>query len=111
MSLNTDRNVRCLIALELSPGTQPEHAALNRTDAETLAGLLAHDLSLLVPDVANFDLTLAAAHFDPAEAVRPGWPLHQRLIELYASARLDNLVCGLFCFCVYVMVYLSVVVV
>ncbi|QIK80704.1 hypothetical protein G7069_03265 [Lysobacter sp. HDW10] len=86
MSLNTDRNVRCLIALELSPGTQPEHAALNRTDAETLAGLLAHDLSLLVPDVANFDLTLAAAHFDPAEAVRPGWPLHQRLIELYARA-------------------------
>ncbi len=86
MTKNNHRSVRCLIALELAPGTQPEHAALKRTEADALAGLLAHDLSLLVPEISRFDLTLAAAHFDPAEAVRPGWPLHQRLIELHARA-------------------------
>lgn len=86
MTQSSELSVRCLIALELAPGTEPKHAALNRTEAEALAGLLAHDLSLLIPTVSNFDLTLAAAHFDPAEAVRPNWPLHQRLIELHARA-------------------------
>lgn len=86
MTKNIDATVCCLVALELKPGTEPEQLALKRTEAEALAGLLAHDLSLLAPEVSNFDLTLAAAHFDPAEAVRPGWPLHRRLIELHARA-------------------------
>src|SRR5690606_32721310 len=31
-------------------------------------------------------LTLVAAHFDPVELLRPGWPLHQELWQLAAKA-------------------------
>ena len=40
----------------------------------------------MFPDARGLDLCLAAAHFDPAEALRPGWPLHRRLSELHARA-------------------------
>ena len=35
---------------------------------------------------ADCDIALIAAHFDPAEALRPGWPLHRRIEELLARA-------------------------
>ncbi|MEG2981887.1 MAG: hypothetical protein RR831_20540, partial [Stenotrophomonas sp.] len=44
------------------------------------------DLSKLVPQVAELDLVFAAAHFDPAEVLRPGWPIHRRLEELQMRA-------------------------
>ena len=40
----------------------------------------------LVPGVRDCDLALLAAHFDPAEALRPGWPLHRRALELLQRA-------------------------
>jgi hypothetical protein len=75
-----------LLALELAPGSIIEHAALVQADAARLASLLGRDLAKLVPRVRELDLCLAAAHFDPAEALRPGWPLHRRLAELHARA-------------------------
>lgn len=75
-----------VMALELAPGTQPERAALPQGDAGRLAALLGRDLAALVPEVRALELTLAAAHFDPAEALRPGWPLHRRLDELRQRA-------------------------
>lgn len=75
-----------LLALELSAGTTPQRAALASRDAGTLAERLGRDLAKLVPEVAELDLTFAAAHFDPAEALRPGWPLHKRLEELRQRA-------------------------
>lgn len=75
-----------VLALELSAGSTPMHAALPQAQASRLAELLARDLKQLVPGADALDLTLAAAHFDPAEALRPGWPLHRRLEELQARA-------------------------
>jgi hypothetical protein len=78
--------VRGALALELEPGSQPGRAALRQAGAGTLAGLIGRDLAALASDAAALDLVLAGAHYDPAEMLRPGWPLHRRLEELHARA-------------------------
>lgn len=75
-----------VMALELSHGAQPGRAALRQADAGALAGLLGRDLAALAPETSGLELAFAAAHFDPAEALRPGWPLHRRLDELRRRA-------------------------
>lgn len=77
---------RGLIALELRDGTPPRHAALNAEAAGDLTAMLGRDLAALVPGVRGCDLVLLGAHFDPAEALRPGWPLHRRASELLQRA-------------------------
>jgi len=81
-----DTAVAGLLAVELAPGTDVARAALPQAEAARVASLLGRDLAALVPQAATLDLCLAAAHFDPAEALRPGWPLHRRLVELHARA-------------------------
>jgi hypothetical protein len=77
---------RGVIAIELRDGTPPERAALQAHSAGDVAALLGRDLAKLAPEVAACDLALLTAHFDPAEALRPGWPLHQRVMELLQRA-------------------------
>ena len=77
---------RGVVALELRDGTPPQRAALGVAAAGDLAALLGRDLAALVPGVRDCDLALLAAHFDPAEALRPGWPLHRRASELLQRA-------------------------
>ena len=74
------------LALELVPGSKAAHTALDAADAATLAGHIAHDLAALVPGVIQLDLGVLAAHFDPVELLRPGWPLQTALAELMARA-------------------------
>ena len=78
--------VRGALALELVPGSQPGRAALGQADAGALAGLAGRDLATFAADAAGLDLVFAGAHYDPAEVLRPGWPLHRRLEELHARA-------------------------
>ena len=75
-----------VMALELMAGSTPRNAALTAAEASALAEKLGRDLASLVPQVRDLDLVIAAAHFDPAEALRPGWSLHQRLRELHQRA-------------------------
>ena len=77
---------RGVLALELSPGSTIAHEALQQADAGRLAGLVGRDVGTLVPEASELDLVFAAAHFDPAEVLRPGWPLHRRLDELHQRA-------------------------
>ena len=77
-----DAHVMGVFALELSADSTPACAALPQEQAGRLAELLARDLDKLVPGASALDLVFAAAHFDPAEVLRPGWPLHRRLDEL-----------------------------
>ncbi len=74
------------LALELAPGTAPRQAALGQALASALAERIASDLATLAPEAHRLDLVLGAAHFDPAELLRPGWPMHRRLEELHARA-------------------------
>lgn len=78
--------VRGALALELVPGSQPGRAALRQAEAGMLASLVGRDLAALAADAAGLDLVFAGAHYDPAEMLRPGWPLHRRLEELHARA-------------------------
>lgn len=75
-----------VMALELSSGSTPTCAALQQSVAAELAERVARDLGKLVPGATALDLSFAAAHFDPAEVLRPGWPLHRRLHELHQRA-------------------------
>lgn len=84
--MQTDRYVKGVFALELTGGDTPARPALAHAEAGLLAERLGRDLAALVPEVRELDLVLAGAHFDPAEALRPGWPLHRRLQELAARA-------------------------
>jgi len=74
------------LALELTPDTHAGNVALDAADAATLAGHIAHDLAALAPDAVSLDLGVFAAHFDPVELLRPGWPLHAALAELMTRA-------------------------
>ena len=70
------------LALELTGGSAPGRPALAREQAAALAEKVARDLAVHAPQARQLNLSLAAAHFDPAEMLRPGWPLHRRLDEL-----------------------------
>lgn len=87
MASNAD-TMRALgvLAIELTAGSAPPRPALPQAQAGELAACVARDLAALAPAVRGLDLLLAAAHFDPAEILRPGWPLHRRLRELGAAA-------------------------
>ncbi|UNK42566.1 hypothetical protein MNO14_00190 [Luteimonas sp. S4-F44] len=78
--------VRGVLALELSDDSVPTRDAVGQQAAGALATRLGRDLGVLVPGVRDLDLVFAAAHFDPAELLRPGWPMHRRLEELRARA-------------------------
>lgn len=85
---NTEHGMTAIgvLALELAGGTAPARAALSPGQAGALAERVGRDLAQWVPRVRGLELSLAAAHFDPAEVLRPGWPLHRRLDELCARA-------------------------
>ncbi|WP_132998685.1 hypothetical protein [Luteimonas arsenica] len=80
------RRVLGALALELAPGSAAARDAAAQAEAGALAALVAADLAAFAPDAAGLDCTLVAAHFDPVELLRPGWPLHQELWQLAAKA-------------------------
>ncbi|MFS8373436.1 hypothetical protein EIQ27_09075 [Xanthomonas campestris pv. armoraciae] len=75
-----------VLALELTGGTAPTRGALAPAQAGMLAERIGRDLAQWIPEVRALELSVAMAHFDPAEVLRPGWPLHRRLEELHARA-------------------------
>jgi len=83
---NSGMNALGVVALELAGGEQPRHAVLSSEQAGELAALVGRDLARLVPGVEQLDLVFSGAHFDPAEVLRPGWPVHRRLEELQMRA-------------------------
>ena len=81
-----DLSVLAVMALEWMPDGPAPRAALPQDAAGLLAERIGHDLALLVPEVAALDFIAMGAHFDPAEVLRPGWPVHRRLHELRLRA-------------------------
>ena len=82
-----------VFALELADGHVGVDA-LSTDAAMELGECLAHDLARVAPAAAECDLVFAGAHFDPAEALRPGWPLHRRLLSRWGN-RYTGIVLGL----------------
>lgn len=84
-----------VLALELSPGEAPQRLTLSRDEAAELAALVADDLHVLIPGVAQARLTLAGAMFDAVELLRPGFPVWATLDELarrVPRGQLENVV-------------------
>lgn len=73
---------RGLIAVELRDAGLPERPALSSAAAGEIAALLGRDLAKLAPAVVGCNLAVLGVHYDPAEALRPGWPIHRALQEL-----------------------------
>lgn len=71
-----------LLALERRPDSSAVGKALARADAQQLIAVLSRDLSRLFPEIEGLDLVLSAACYDPAELLRPGWPVHRSLGQL-----------------------------
>jgi len=78
------------LALELRPDAHAAHATLQPAAAAELAEGIARDLAILVPEAAALDLVVLAAHYDPVELLRPGWPLHAVLDALALRAPLNT---------------------
>jgi len=78
--------VRGALALERAPSEAPLALALDQAQAGELAGLVAKDLAGFVAGAGELDLCMVAAHYDPAELLRPGWPLHGELSQLASRA-------------------------
>lgn len=74
------------LALELGPDQNEARSVLERAEAERLAGFIARDLARLLPGVEALDGVFGAALFDPAELLRPGWPVHAALVGLGEAA-------------------------
>jgi hypothetical protein len=83
-----DERLNCVgaLAIELQPGTQARTAVLEQADAGELGGLIGRDLAKFAPRVAELDLAVVGALFDPVELLRPGYPLHAELARLLALA-------------------------
>lgn len=74
------------IAVELAAGATIERNALAQADAGEWAAGIAADLARLVPEAAGLDLVLVAGLFDPAELLRPNFPVHAVLEGLAERA-------------------------
>lgn len=74
------------LALELAPASLASRLSVSQARAAELAGHVATDLARHVGGDAAVQLSVLAAHFDPVELLRPGWPLHHALAQFGASA-------------------------
>jgi len=82
------------LALEIAAGSDGGRDALPQREAGALAALLARDLAGHDADAAALDCLTVAAHYDPVELLRPGWPLHRELEQLAARAPRDPAAAG-----------------
>ncbi len=80
--------LHCLgaLALEISADGPAGSLTLEREVADGLVESLGDDLRRLLPGVEALDAGIACALFDPAELLRPSWPVHAALAELSGSA-------------------------
>lgn len=59
------------------------NAYFDRSLAAPLANQLAFELGKHLPSLEHLGLVWMAACYDQAQILRPGWPVHQALVELY----------------------------
>jgi hypothetical protein len=86
---HADARVLGALALEIAAGSDGGRDALPQREAGALAALLARDLAGFDAEAATLDCVTVAAHYDPVELLRPGWPLHRELEQLAARAPRD----------------------
>lgn len=79
--------VPAVLALELAAPV-PDAARMLPTEAAALlVDQVAADLVRLVPDVHELGLSFGASLLDPAQVLRPHWPVYDALARLYRAER------------------------
>jgi hypothetical protein len=76
-----------LLAVELIPEGRPSSLSLPVESAHLLGDAITADLLRLLPDVETMGLAVASALYDPAQVMRPGWPLFAELARLHARTQ------------------------
>ncbi len=76
-----------LLALELVPEGRPSSLSLPVESAHLLGDAITADLIRLLPGVETMGLSVSAALYDPAQVLRPGWPLFAELARLHARTQ------------------------
>jgi hypothetical protein len=76
-----------LLAVELIPEGRPSSLSLPVESAHLLGDAITADLLRLLPGVETMGLAVASALYDPAQVMRPGWPLFAELARLHARTQ------------------------
>ena len=87
-----------LLAIELVPEGRPSGLSLPVESAGLLGDAITGDLLRLLPGVDGMGLSVAAALYDPAQILRPGWPLFAELSRLHARTQLGGWTPAVSCF-------------
>lgn len=82
-----DTHCPALLAIELATPAPAVLPQLPTEQAAALVDAIAADLGRLLPGVEGLGLAVAGALFDPAQLLRPGWPVFAELALLYARQR------------------------
>jgi hypothetical protein len=72
-----------LLALELDAEQRPARLTLSAEEVAGLVDRIAVDLAKLVPGIEQLGLVVCASLLDPAQTLRPGWPLFAELALQY----------------------------
>jgi len=76
-----------VLAIELSVPAPALLPQLPTEQAALLVDAIASDLARMLPGVEQLGLAVGGALFDPAQLLRPGWPLFAELAVLYRRQR------------------------
>jgi hypothetical protein len=76
-----------ILAIELAAPAPALLPQLPTEQAALLVDAIAADLARLLPGVEGLGLAVAGALFDPAQVLRPGWPVFSELGLLYRRER------------------------
>ena len=76
-----------VLAVELVPEDAPTALSLPLESAHLLGDAIANDLARLLPGIETMGLAVAAALYDQAQILRPGWPIHGELMRMHQQAQ------------------------
>ena len=76
-----------VLAVELVPEGGPKALTLPLESAHLLGEHIGNDLARLLPGAETMGLAVAAAMYDPAQVLRPGWPIQAELARMHQQAQ------------------------
>lgn len=83
-----------VLALEPVAGADPQRRQLTRAVAEGLNDAMGAQLARFLPQGQEYGFVWSAALYDPAQLLRPGFPLHQELEHLFVAGQRHGIAAG-----------------
>ena len=83
-----------VLALEPVAGALPQRHLLTRATAEGLMAAMGAQLARFLPPEHDYGFVWSAALYDPAQLLRPGFPVHQELGNLFLAGQRAGVAAG-----------------